>query len=321
MKRELTLLLTSSGRRVELLRCFKKDAEILGIRLRTVAVDLNPELSAVCNIADHSIKAPHCGDSGYTDFLINLCSKEHINILIPTIDPELSAVSAVRERLSSSTVLTVISSQEVVRLARDKLLTARALAAAGIRTPQTVAFTKATVEAELQYPFIVKPRSGSSSQGIHIVRSARELATLKQTDNLIAQELLKGPEYTVNMYFDGGGSLKCVIPHLRIETRAGEVSKAETVRIPELEKIGWKLGDYLKGGRGPICFQAIILDDGMPALFEINARFGGGYPIAHHAGAPFTRWILEEAAGIPSTASNLWRDGARMLRFDSAVFV
>jgi carbamoyl-phosphate synthase large subunit len=60
--------------------------------------------------------------------------------------------------------------------------------------------------------------------------------------------------------------------------------------------------------------------DGAPALFEINARFGGGYPIAHHAGATFTKWLLEEAAGMPSSANNEWRSGVRMLRYDQAVF-
>jgi carbamoyl-phosphate synthase large subunit len=55
-------------------------------------------------------------------------------------------------------------------------------------------------------------------------------------------------------------------------------------------------------------------------LFEINARFGGGFPLAHNAGAYFTRWLLEEAAGHSSDANNNWRSGVRMLRYDAAVF-
>ena len=35
-----------------------------------------------------------------------------------------------------------------------------------------------------------------------------------------------------------------------------------------------------------------------------------------------TRWVLEDALGLPSTATDdMWRDGVVMLRFDEAVFV
>jgi carbamoyl-phosphate synthase large subunit len=55
-------------------------------------------------------------------------------------------------------------------------------------------------------------------------------------------------------------------------------------------------------------------------VFEINARFGGGYPLAHQAGATFSQWLLEEVAGLPATANDRWQDGVLMLRYDSAVF-
>jgi len=56
-------------------------------------------------------------------------------------------------------------------------------------------------------------------------------------------------------------------------------------------------------------------------VFEINARFGGGYPLADHAGASFARWLLEERLNLPSTAGNKWTAGVAMLRFDAELFV
>jgi carbamoyl-phosphate synthase large subunit len=56
-------------------------------------------------------------------------------------------------------------------------------------------------------------------------------------------------------------------------------------------------------------------------VFEVNARFGGGYPLAHEAGAHFTRWLLEESTGLPLTATSVWEEGVLMLRYDAAFFV
>jgi carbamoyl-phosphate synthase large subunit len=322
MRRELTLLLTSSGRRVELLRCFVADAENLGIRLRTVATDMAPHLSAACAVADRSISAPRCTDPGYPLFLMDLCARERVDLLVPTIDLELATLASMREKLVKTGVHTAVSSPDVVALARDKLRTARDLLAAGIETPRTMAFEVSRGLSGLPYPFILKPRSGSSSKGVQVVRGPNDLTLAHEAGEWIVQEFLDGQEYTVNMYFDTHGVLKCAVPHRRIETRAGEVSKAETVRLPILEEMGWKLGEFLNGARGSLCFQAIVSsDDGTPSLFEINARFGGGYPIAHRAGAPFTRWLLEEVAGLAPTTNNAWRGGVRMLRFDAAVFI
>jgi carbamoyl-phosphate synthase large subunit len=68
-----------------------------------------------------------------------------------------------------------------------------------------------------------------------------------------------------------------------------------------------------------LCFQAIDTADG-PKVFEINARFGGGFPLAHAAGAPFTRWLIAEAAGLSEAPHDEWQEGTTMLRYDEAVF-
>jgi carbamoyl-phosphate synthase large subunit len=146
------------------------------------------------------------------------------------------------------------------------------------------------------------------------------VASVPNRSDLIAQERLMGEEHTVNMFFDMRGQLRAVVPHLRIETRAGEVSKAETVRDPELMDIGWRLAPILEGARGVLCFQTMQRTTGERVVFEINARFGGGYPIAHRAGACFSKWLLEEATGLPPSANNEWRSGVRMFRYDAAVF-
>ena len=216
----------------------------------------------------------------------------------------------------------MISSPELVRLARDKLKTAEHLAGRGVPVPRS-----ATPEAVLADPaawpgpLMVKPRGGWSSLGLLKLDSVDALSPDDLPDGCLVQEFLEGDEYTINLYFDPAGRPVCVIPHFRYEVRAGEVSKGVTRRLDAVEKLGWDFGAAIEGARGPLCIQAIVTADGRLGMFEINARIGGGYPLAHAAGARFTRWMLEEAAGLPSSAHNDWRDGVVMLRYDAAVVV
>ena len=165
---------------------------------------------------------------------------------------------------------------------------------------------------------LLKPNHGSAGRLVSVVASADDLPEV-EPEPLIVQQLLSGPEYTINMFFDRSGKATTVIPHRRVTTRAGEVEKGTTERHEAICDIGWKLAQTLEGVRGVICFQAILTDKG-PFVFEINARFGGGYPLAHAAGAEFARWLLEEAAGLEPTACDDWREAVRMLRYDAAVF-
>ena len=124
----------------------------------------------------------------------------------------------------------------------------------------------------------------------------------------------------MNVFFDRAGRLRSAVPHLRLETRAGEVSKGRTERVPLLLDLAAQLGAVLPAAEGPLCFQSIVGADGAGMIFEINARFGGGFPLAHRAGARFSRWLLEETAGLPVTSGDDWQDGLTMLRYDAAVF-
>ena len=319
-ERKLTLLLLSAGRRVALLECFRGDARALGVDLRVLAVDMLPDLSAACSVADAAFAAPKCTLPEFAPFLLDLCHREGVDIVVPTIDTELPALARLAAPLASQGTRAIISSERIVSLAHDKLRTAEVLAQSGIPTPRTTDLDRLDPrDSGWVWPLLAKPKGGSSSVGVRTL-AAPELASLPPGSDLIVQERLVGEEHTVNMFFDMRGQLRAVVPHLRIETRAGEVSKAETVRDPQLTDIGWRLGAILQGARGALCFQTMRRATGEPVVFEINARFGGGYPIAHRAGACFSKWLLEETADLPSSANDDWKSGVRMLRYDAAVF-
>jgi carbamoyl-phosphate synthase large subunit len=312
MTAPFTILLTSAGRRVALLRLLRADARALGLEPRILTTDLAPELSAACAEADLAVPAPRATDPAYGAFLSALCAREKVRLLVPTIDPELAPIAAIADALRAAGTAVNISSPASIAIARDKEATMRALHAAGIAVPRS--FTPAEAAA-WGGAMIAKPRDGSASKGVRVV-GPEELATLPA--GMLVQEQLAGAEFTVNLFVHQGRTVAAV-PHQRLAVRAGEVEKGITRRVPALAEIAARLPAALPGLSGVLCFQAITTDDG-PKVFEVNARFGGGFPLAHRAGAPFTRWLIADAAGLAWAPDDDWQDGITMLRFDDAVF-
>ena len=318
----LRLLVTSAGRRVALVEAFRASAADLGIALTVIACDQFPDLSAACHRADHAFAVPPVTADDHVPALLAAVAAHGIDLIVPTIDTELGPLAAAAADFAAAGADLVLCSSELVAMTADKLATARFLARHGLPSPHTVPLEDAlAAPQDWNGPLFIKPRFGSASRGIRAVASIADLAGETWPEPMIAQTLLTGTEYTINIYCDRTGQLQAAVPHERLRVRAGEVEKGITRRHPRLIALARQLAAVLPGPRGALCFQAMVPDTGDPQIFEINARFGGGYPLAHHAGAHFTRWLLEDALEYPSTAHDAWQADVMMLRYDSNVFV
>ncbi len=320
MNNAVGILLTSAGRRVALLEAFRSAARELKLDLKVYACDLAPTLSAACERSDGAFDVPRSDDPYYIDALLKIVEKTGVGLVIPTIDPELMPLAEAAQRFADIGAQVHVSDPETISIVRDKARTAEVLAAAGLRVPRTVSLDALRKDPDrLKWPVFIKPSGGSASRGLAVIERPDDLP---QTDYepMIAQDCLQGPEYTINMFVDRHGVLRTVIPHVRLSVRAGEVEKGRTERRADLRATAEGIHQALPGLRGAACFQ--VIDDAThgPCVIEINARFGGGYPLADAAGAPFARWLLEEATGRTSSAHDDWKDGVEMLRYDAAVF-
>ena len=63
-RRGIRVLFSSAGHQVHRVRCFREDADALGLDLVVVAADIAPDRSAVCREADIVEKVPRYCDSG-----------------------------------------------------------------------------------------------------------------------------------------------------------------------------------------------------------------------------------------------------------------
>ena len=319
--RQLSIVVTSAGRRVGLLKCFREAAQKLDTELKIIACDMRPELSAACTMADHSFGVPRVDADSYIDALHCIAKEHRAALLIPTIDPELLPLARARWQFMETGTRVAISPAHVIELVRDKHATMHLLEKAAIPVPTTMSFEHVKANPlRVRWPQFMKPSDGSASRGIRKINSPQELPE-SVDEPTILQAYLEGPEFTVNMFIDRAGKLQCVVPHERLSVRSGEVEKGRTIRDPNLISIARKIAAALPDATGVLCFQVIRDATQGDRVIEINGRFGGGYPLADYAGATFAQWLLEDALDLPSTANDNWRDHVTMMRYDAASFV
>jgi carbamoyl-phosphate synthase large subunit len=323
MKRPFTVLISSIGRRAQLIECFRRAANELGILLTVLGTDAAPDLSPASHLVDQSFHVPRCADTQFVPETLAICKSQRVNLIVPTIDHELPIYAARANEFEVAGTTVLISNAQTIDIASDKRKTHQWFVAHGFPT-----VAQAPVDEVLDnpsqwtFPVIVKPRRGSASIGVTIANNAELLSPLRGNDELIVESLARGVEHTTNLFVDQAGRCVCAVPHQRLETRGGEVSKGITIKNHKLMESAKLVAEALPGARGPINLQGFVDKHDGIQFTEINARFGGGFPLAAQAGANFCRWILEDRLGLPSSAGfSNWRDQLLMLRFDSAVFI
>ncbi len=321
-KKSLRMLFTCVGRRVELLNAFRRSAGRLGIRLVVHGADAS-RLSPAIHRVDKAHILPPVLARNYPRALLDLVRRAGIDLLIPLIDLELPLVAAAVDKFADLGCCALISSEAVVQTCRDKIVTDRALRAGGIDTPATWVWSEVLKRKRHRFPYFLKPRSGSAAMGNYVVNNRDELLTFgKRIRDPIVQEYVEGAEHTLDVYTGFDGNPRCVVPRKRLEVRSGEVSKGLIVKDESVMAVGYRVAKILGECRGVITVQCITTADRRIRVIEINPRFGGGVPLAIHAGADFPKWILSELLGRkPRINPTGFRDKIAMLRFDESVFV
>ncbi len=319
----LTLLVTCAGRRVELLRAFSAAARRLGVKLRIIAVD-SEQTAPALYVADSPILVPAVDHADYIPQLLELIKQHAVDALIPTTDTDLPKLSAARDDFEAAGCTALIAKPDVIRTCRDKTLTHDFLAGQGIDTPVTYTPAQVKRKRTLEYPLLVKPRTGSASHHVHKIADAGELEYhLAHVPDPIVQEFVDGVEHTLDVYVGLTGEARCVVPRRRLQVRGGEVSKGMTVKDDEIMQVGKRVVDVLgPSQRGVVTLQCIVTADRRIRFIEINPRVGGGMPLAIAAGADIPGWLIQELRGqTPTIAFDGWQDRLCMLRYDWSVFV
>lgn len=317
------VLFLAAGRRVSLVRAFKRALTELGDAGLAITEDAARSAPAHV-VSDRQAALPRCTEPGYVEQLLALCEHEQVRLIVPLIDTVLPVLAPHRAAFERIGVTSLVSSPETIAIGHDKGRTGDFFRKHGFKTPHVLTETEIAGLTPADFPVFVKPPSGSSSIGAEKVGSLVQLDYRHaRSPDLLVMEMVTGDEYTVDVYVDLTGVPRCAVPRRRLEVRAGEVSKGLTVRDAAIIDASMAVATALPAAFGCITLQCFKRPNGEVTFIEINARFGGGYPLSWHAGANYPKWLLQEVRGDrPDFLDSIdWRDNLAMLRYDDELIV
>ena len=310
------VLITCAGRRSYIVDYFREVVAPMGGRVVTA----NSERFAAGFLAgDQRYVLPPIDKAGYLGSILKIVENEKISLVLSLFDGDLPILAPARERFLDVGSELAVSDPKTVDLASDKWKMFQFLSSRGLRTPRTWLDPDSALEATgsgaAAFPLVVKPRWGMGSFGILKVRAPDQLHALFRFvrdevaqsylkllapsglgEAVLVQESLHGEEYGADILNDFKGNHIATAVKRKIAMRAGETDAAVSVDDPELEALSGQLASLLRH-RGILDVDFIRPEGGVAHVLEINARFGGGYPFSHLAGARFPRALVQMVRG------------------------
>ena len=286
------------------------------IAVRAYRMDLRAnlfswELGAVLPIASVAEIVPggRWSDPDILEKLHKVVKEKQIDIIIPFVDGAIGVTA--RYIAKYGDVWAPLGSPESVDAMFDKTVAAQKFLEAGLPIPRTM-----TADA-LTFPLIAKPKTGSASAGIVVAETIEEFGKLPlpAEEYLIQEYIPDAEEITVDCYRALNGEIIAIVPRVRLEVLAGEVTRTRTIDAPEIVEISKKALVALDL-RGAVTIQYLkSRATGEIKLMEINPRLGGGVVCSIHAGADFPEYILADATSQPLTPCTDWHKDVEIVRY------
>lgn len=277
---------------------------------RIVATDMDASAPGLY-LADRGYLVPPGNTDDFLPELRGVCLKEGAAALIPLVDEELPVVG----ELEYDGVSVLAPRAGFIETCLDKFVLMNRLRTLGIPTPSTRLATESP--DELRFPLVVKPRTGRGSRGVAVCGSVTELGRMLtagpySATDLILQERVTGPEFTVSVVVWRDGEVQAVVPK-EVMLKRGVTKFAVSRRNDRVEQVCRDIQTLLRAD-GPFNVQLALDRDGEPRVFEINPRFSSTAPLTIEAGVDEIGGLLGQALGDGRRLRDQWREGVVMVR-------
>jgi biotin carboxylase len=258
---------------------------------RVVGADISP-VRLHLSLADARCVLPPVSDDRYLDSLIATLEHHRIDVLHAQPDPEVSAISRIREVLPSATFL---PSHDAIETASDKALFAARMAQHGVPVPSSVDFEDRDQAAAQTSALLdrhervwVRARRGAGARASLPVRSVTQaLAWIDWwisekgmgISDFMAAEMLPGREFAYQSIWQDGqlivGQARERVEYLYgFLTPSGQTSTPAVARTVREERIDHLALDAIRAldprPHGIYCVDIKESAEGDPRVTEIN---------------------------------------------------
>ena len=240
-------------------------------------------------LCDRAYISPYASESNFIDWLIDICDKEAVNMVLTGVEENVCAISQNLSRLKLETnTIFRVSTPEKLHIGRDKYETCRWLEANGFPYPR-YALPECAIDVEnliaaVGYCLIAKPRCGKGSQGIFRIDGPDSLRRVNSLSGYILEEYVgeDSQEYTVGCYRSMHGEIQTPIVMRRL-LKNGSSWKTEVVQNKKIIDLAREICQVFDPD-GPLNIQLRLNEKGEPIPFEFNVRFSGTTPMRAHFG-------------------------------------
>ena len=239
---------------------------------------------------------PRADAPDFVEHIVAVCEQHSIDLLVPTVDAELIALSRAESRLLRVGTTLMANPLRSLLTCLDKWTLAN-VASGVVPVPKTSLLTPSFKGKHAEGKVIVKPRRGSGGRGIRQLESS-ELSQEQPSEGRLVQAFLPGEEYSVDVLRLGPEYRVACVPRLRMKVDSGVAVAGRTVNDPELIGMARRIAQHVDI-RGIANVQFRRDAGGTPHLLEINPRVPGTLSLTVASGIDMPGLWLDHALGLP----------------------
>ncbi len=251
-------------------------------------------------LCDKSYICPYADTPEFIPWLIDMCSREHIDIVFTGVEENVWAISKEIVRLQEATnAVFRVSNTSQLEIGGDKLKTCQWLEKHHFPYPQyATSEDQSAIErllSEAGFPLIAKPRQGKGSNGVFLIKNEQMLQDALHLSNYVIEECIGSSEeeYTVGCYYGLNGELPEPII-MRRKLKHGASWMVEVVHSKPISQLAKQICMEFRPN-GPLNIQLRLNEKGEPVPFELNVRFSGTTPMRAHFGFCDVQAMLYES--------------------------
>lgn len=306
MNDKLNVLFLGGAKRVSLAEHLIDTARRKGLDVEVYSYELD-EFVPIASVGT-VILGLRWKDENIIPDLLSVIREKDIHIVLPFVDPAVEIASRLRSICSD--VFIPVCREDICKVMFDKQLSVDWFKKYDIPVPQCFSIEN------IEFPAILKPRTGSASKGIKIVYSRDDLRNISNLDSYVIQTYIQdGIEFSVDCYVSESRDIVSIVPRIRLEVAGGEVINTRTIKDDVCITLSRKVlqtGQFI----GPVTIQFIrdVATD-KTYIMEINPRLGGGVIASIEAGANILSTLLDEYLKYPVEPIVSWKENTFMTRY------